>query len=80
MIPFFCDLDKDADNEIAIFARRTVKDLKLPPAFFSQISQSIQVCDLLCLFTIVGVFECGVLTKFYYTSHMLLIGSSCFYL
>lgn len=49
MIPFFCDLDKDADNEIAIFARRTVKDLKLPPAFVTQITQSIQVWDLLCL-------------------------------
>ncbi|KAL0364987.1 UNVERIFIED_CONTAM: Chromatin structure-remodeling complex protein BSH [Sesamum angustifolium] len=32
----------DADSEIVVFAKRTVKDLKLPPAFVTQIAQSIQ--------------------------------------
>lgn len=32
----------DPDSEILVFARRTVKDLKLPQAFNTQISQSIQ--------------------------------------
>ncbi|XP_020584242.1 chromatin structure-remodeling complex protein BSH isoform X2 [Phalaenopsis equestris] len=31
----------DPDSEVISFAKRTVKDLKLPPAFISQISQSI---------------------------------------
>lgn len=31
----------DPDSEVIGFAKRTVKDLKLPPAFISQISQSI---------------------------------------
>ncbi|CAO2838262.1 unnamed protein product [Amaranthus hypochondriacus] len=32
----------DPDSEVAVFARRTVKDLKLPPGFVTQIAQSIQ--------------------------------------
>lgn len=32
----------DPDSEIVLFAKRTVKDLKLPPAFVTQIAQSIQ--------------------------------------
>ncbi|KAJ4843916.1 hypothetical protein Tsubulata_049065 [Turnera subulata] len=32
----------DPDSEVVVFARRTVKDLKLPPAFAMQIAQSIQ--------------------------------------
>lgn len=32
----------DADSEVVVFAKRTVKDLKLPPAFVTQIAQSIQ--------------------------------------
>lgn len=32
----------DPDSEIVVFAKRTVKDLKLPPAFVTQIAQSIQ--------------------------------------
>jgi SWI/SNF-related matrix-associated actin-dependent regulator of chromatin subfamily B protein 1 len=32
----------DPDNEVVIFAKRTVKDLKLPYAFVTQIAQSIQ--------------------------------------
>ncbi|XP_047334670.1 chromatin structure-remodeling complex protein BSH [Impatiens glandulifera] len=32
----------DPDSEVVIFAKRTVKDLKLPPAFVTQIAQSIQ--------------------------------------
>jgi len=33
----------DPDSEVVVFAKRTVKDLKLPPAFVTQIAQSIQV-------------------------------------
>lgn len=33
----------DPDSEVVVFAKRTVKDLKLPPAFITQIAQSIQV-------------------------------------
>lgn len=32
----------DPDSEVANFSKRTVKDLKLPPAFMTQITQSIQ--------------------------------------
>ncbi|KAL6975023.1 hypothetical protein U1Q18_023818 [Sarracenia purpurea var. burkii] len=32
----------EPDSEVVIFAKRTVKDLKLPPAFIMQIAQSIQ--------------------------------------
>ncbi|KAJ3674388.1 hypothetical protein LUZ60_005004 [Juncus effusus] len=32
----------DPDSEVSTFAKRTVKDLKLPAAFVTQISQSIQ--------------------------------------
>ncbi|KAK2412300.1 transcription regulatory protein SNF5, putative (BSH) [Trifolium repens] len=32
----------DPDSEIVVFAKRTVKDLKLPPPFVTQIAQSIQ--------------------------------------
>ncbi|KAK1387366.1 Chromatin structure-remodeling complex protein BSH [Heracleum sosnowskyi] len=32
----------DPDSEVVVFAKRTVKDLKLPPAFITQIAQSIQ--------------------------------------
>ncbi|KAI5671852.1 hypothetical protein M9H77_12216 [Catharanthus roseus] len=32
----------DPDTEIVVFAKKTVKDLKLPPAFVTQIAQSIQ--------------------------------------
>ncbi|KAL2497547.1 Chromatin structure-remodeling complex protein BSH [Abeliophyllum distichum] len=32
----------DPDSEVVVFAKRTVKDLKLPPAFVTQIAQSIQ--------------------------------------
>ncbi|WJX41119.1 hypothetical protein P8452_28522 [Trifolium repens] len=32
----------DPDSEVVVFAQRTVKDLKLPPHFVTQISQSIQ--------------------------------------
>lgn len=32
----------DPDSEVSIFAKRTVKDLKLPPTFISPITQSIQ--------------------------------------
>lgn len=32
----------DPDSEIVVFAKRTVKDLKLPPGFVTQIAQSIQ--------------------------------------
>ncbi|KAK3003189.1 hypothetical protein RJ639_019918 [Escallonia herrerae] len=32
----------DPDSEVVVFAKRTVKDLKLPPAFITQIVQSIQ--------------------------------------
>lgn len=34
---------KDPDSEVVSFAKRTVKDLKLPPTFMTQIAQSIQV-------------------------------------
>lgn len=37
----------DPDSEVVVFAKRTVKDLKLPPAFVMQIAQSIQVFFLL---------------------------------
>ncbi|XP_068660055.1 chromatin structure-remodeling complex protein BSH isoform X3 [Aristolochia californica] len=33
----------DPDSEVGLFARRTVKDLKLPPAFVTQIVQSINL-------------------------------------
>lgn len=33
----------DPDSEVVVFAKRTAKDLKLPPAFVMQIAQSIQV-------------------------------------
>ncbi|KAF1867054.1 hypothetical protein Lal_00049482 [Lupinus albus] len=33
----------DPDSEVVVFAKRTVKDLKLPPAFVTQIAQSIQL-------------------------------------
>lgn len=36
----------DPDSEVVVFAKRTVKDLKLPPAFVTQIAQSIQVNTL----------------------------------
>ncbi|KAI4364528.1 hypothetical protein MLD38_020606 [Melastoma candidum] len=32
----------DPDSEVVVFAKRTVKDLQLPPAFITQIAQSIQ--------------------------------------
>ncbi|XP_075082663.1 chromatin structure-remodeling complex protein BSH isoform X1 [Nicotiana tabacum] len=32
----------DPDSEVVVFAKRTVKDLKLPPGFITQIAQSIQ--------------------------------------
>ncbi|KAJ4721858.1 Chromatin structure-remodeling complex protein BSH [Melia azedarach] len=32
----------DPDSEVVVFAKRTVKDLKLPPQFITQIAQSIQ--------------------------------------
>ncbi|KAG6422148.1 hypothetical protein SASPL_118711 [Salvia splendens] len=32
----------DPDSEVVVFAKRTVKDLKLPPAFVTQIAQSVQ--------------------------------------
>ncbi|KAE8077164.1 hypothetical protein FH972_015754 [Carpinus fangiana] len=32
----------DPDSEVAVFAKRTVRDLKLPPAFITQIASSIQ--------------------------------------
>ncbi|KAL7596218.1 chromatin structure-remodeling complex protein BSH isoform X1 [Lactuca sativa] len=32
----------DPDSDVILFAKRTVKDLKLPPAFVTQIAQSIQ--------------------------------------
>lgn len=32
----------DPESEVVVFAKRTVKDLKLPPAFVTQIAQSIQ--------------------------------------
>ncbi|XP_010240805.1 PREDICTED: chromatin structure-remodeling complex protein BSH [Nelumbo nucifera] len=32
----------DPDSEVVVFAKRTVKDLKLPPAFITQIAHSIQ--------------------------------------
>ncbi|KAM7484883.1 hypothetical protein LguiA_000892 [Lonicera macranthoides] len=32
----------DPDSEVVVFAKRTVKDLKLPPGFVTQIAQSIQ--------------------------------------
>ena len=32
----------DPDSEVVVFAKRTVKDLKLPPSFITQIAQSIQ--------------------------------------
>lgn len=35
----------DPDSEVVVFAKRTVKDLKLPPAFVTQIAQSIQVSE-----------------------------------
>lgn len=34
---------KDPDSEVVSFAKRAVKDLKLPPTFMTQIAQSIQV-------------------------------------
>ncbi|KAG5575469.1 hypothetical protein H5410_055603, partial [Solanum commersonii] len=33
----------DPDSEVVVFARRTVKDLKFPTAFVTQIAQSIQI-------------------------------------
>nr|XP_016440413.1 PREDICTED: chromatin structure-remodeling complex protein BSH-like isoform X2 [Nicotiana tabacum] len=33
----------DPDSEVVVFAKRTVKDLKLPPGFITQIAQSIQL-------------------------------------
>ncbi|WMV54082.1 hypothetical protein MTR67_047467 [Solanum verrucosum] len=41
----------DPDSEVVVFAKRTVKDLKLPPAFVTQIAQSIQKKLLLSRFT-----------------------------
>ncbi|XP_057965073.1 chromatin structure-remodeling complex protein BSH isoform X2 [Malania oleifera] len=35
----------DPDAEVAVFARRTVKDLKLPPSFMTPIAQSIQLTE-----------------------------------
>ncbi|KAL8100520.1 chromatin structure-remodeling complex protein BSH [Apium graveolens] len=32
----------DPDSEVVVFAKRTARDLKLPPAFVTQIAQSIQ--------------------------------------
>lgn len=37
----------DPDSEVVVFAKRTVKDLKLPPAFITQIAQSIQVSEMI---------------------------------
>jgi SWI/SNF-related matrix-associated actin-dependent regulator of chromatin subfamily B protein 1 len=39
----------DPDSEIVVFAKRTVKDLKLPPPFVTQIAQSIQVIHMFFL-------------------------------
>jgi len=36
----------DPDSEVVVFAKRTAKDLKLPPVFVTQIAQSIQVNTL----------------------------------
>ncbi|WMV54080.1 hypothetical protein MTR67_047465 [Solanum verrucosum] len=38
----------DPDSEVVVFARRTVKDLKFPTAFVTQIAQSIQGNMLRC--------------------------------
>nr|XP_024931832.2 chromatin structure-remodeling complex protein BSH isoform X2 [Ziziphus jujuba var. spinosa] len=35
----------DPDSEIVVFAKRTVKDLKLPPVFVTHIASSIQLAD-----------------------------------
>ena len=40
----------DPDSEVVVFAKRTVKDLKLPPAFITQIAQSIQVNEFTFLY------------------------------
>lgn len=37
----------DPDSEVTNFAKRTVKDLKLPSTFVAHISQSIQVSGTL---------------------------------
>ena len=41
----------DPDSEVAVFAKRTVRDLKLPPAFITQIASSIQVNGIAYLLT-----------------------------
>ncbi|KAK4795714.1 hypothetical protein SAY86_028040 [Trapa natans] len=35
-------VDPDSESEVVVFAKRTVKDLKHPPEFITQIVQSIQ--------------------------------------
>ena len=40
----------DPDSEVVVFAKRTVKDLKLPPAFITQIASSIQVNEFTFLY------------------------------
>lgn len=36
----------DPDSEIVVFAKRTVKDLKLPPVFITHIASSIQASQI----------------------------------
>lgn len=42
---------KDPDSEVVVFAKRTVRDLKLPPQFITQIAQSIQVSPVFIFIT-----------------------------
>lgn len=42
---------KDPDSEVVVFAKRTVRDLKLPPQFITQIAQSIQVFPVFIFIT-----------------------------
>ncbi|KAK9071671.1 hypothetical protein SSX86_008100 [Deinandra increscens subsp. villosa] len=46
LVPIRLNIDIDgqrSDSDISLFAKRTVKDLKLPPPFVTQIAQSIQI-------------------------------------
>lgn len=47
MLSSFLYFVTDPDSDISLFAKRTVKDVKLPPPFVTQIAQSIQVCIFL---------------------------------
>lgn len=73
LFPFIYFFDGiDPDSEVVVFAKRTVKDLKLPPAFITQIAQSIQVSKLwqFCLsFSYIDTFVQDLTKKIFVDLH-----------